>query len=157
MPVDRIEAEEVIKIANDVLAKKILPDALSVFIVSKFPPSARIANFFRKNAAVVGSPGANIDERILRLGSIEVFEKSKSSAFSNPDIADYLKNRGVKDLYVLGVFAEGCVRATALDAIKIGFHVLVIEKAVATNAPWKKRFALWAMNRAGAVVQKIDT
>jgi hypothetical protein len=57
LPVDRIGSEEVIKIANDVLAKKILPEVLPVFIMSKFPPSARIANFFRKNAALVGSPG----------------------------------------------------------------------------------------------------
>jgi len=157
MPVDRIESEEVIKIANEVLAKKILPDALSVFIVSKFPPSACIVNFFRKNAAMVGSPGANIDERILRPGSTAVFEKSKSSAFSNPEVADYLKNRGVKDLYVMGVFAEGCVRATVLDAIKIGFKVHVSENAVATNALWKKPFALLAMNRTGDVVQKTGT
>ena len=66
MPVDRLGSEGVIKIANEVLAKNILPEALTVFIVSKFPPSARIANSFRKNAAMVGTPGANIDERILR-------------------------------------------------------------------------------------------
>lgn len=53
MPVDRMEAEEVIRIANEVLIKSILPEALSVFIVSKFPQSARLANFFRKNAAMV--------------------------------------------------------------------------------------------------------
>ena len=155
MPVDIMGAEEVIKIANEVLAKKILPDALSVFIVSKFHPSTRIANFFRKNAAMVGSPGANIDERILKPESAAVFEKSQSSAFSNPEVADHLNNRGVKDLYVLGVFAEGCVRATVLDAIKLGFNVCVIENAVATNAPRKKQFALWVMNRAGALVEKI--
>ena len=155
MPVDRLGSEGVIKIANEVLEKNILPEALTVFIVSKFPSSARITNFFRKNAAMVGTPGANIDERILKPESSAVFEKSKSSAFSNPEVADYLKNRGVKDLYVLGVFAEGCVRATVLDAIKIGFNVCVIENAVATNAPWKKQFALWIMNRAGALVEKI--
>ena len=155
LPVDRIGSEEVIKIANEVLTKKILPDVLPVFIVSKFPPSARIANFFRKNAALVGSHGANIDERIVKAESTAVFEKSKSSAFSNPEVADYLKNRDVKDLYVLGVFAEGCVRATVLDAIKIGFNVCVVENAVATNASWKKQIALWVMNRAGALVEKI--
>jgi nicotinamidase-related amidase len=155
MPVDRIGAEEIIKIANKVLGKKILPDALPVLIVSKFPPSARIANFFRKNAALAGSPGANIDKRILKSESAAAFEKSKSSAFSNPEVSDYLKKRDVKDLYVLGVFAEGCVRATVLEAIKIGFNVCVLENAVATNAPWKKQFALWAMNRAGALVEMI--
>jgi nicotinamidase-related amidase len=155
MPVDRMGSEEVIKIANEILAKKILPDALPVLIMSKFPLSARIANLFRKNAALVGSPGADIDERILMPESTVVFEKIESSAFSNPEVTAFLKNRNIKDLFILGVFAEGCVRATVLDAIKIGFNVCVIENAVATNAPWKKQFALWVMNRAGALVEKM--
>jgi len=53
---------------------------------------------------------------------------------------------------VLGVFAEGCVRSTVLDALKRGFGVVVSDRGVATNAAWKKRFALWAMSRAGAAV-----
>ena len=48
MPGDRIESREVIKIANDIFAKKILPDALPVIIVSKIHTSACLANFFRK-------------------------------------------------------------------------------------------------------------
>jgi nicotinamidase-related amidase len=51
---------------------------------------------------------------------------------------------------VLGVFAEGCVRSTVVEAVKRGYTVHVIANAVASNAAWKKRFALWAMKRAGA-------
>ena len=155
MPVDGVGSEEVIKTANEIFAKKILADAVPVLIVSKFPKAASIANFFRRKAALAGSLGAEIDKRILKPESTAVFEKSGSSAFSNPELADYLRNRDVKDLYVLGVFAEGCVRATVLDAIKMGFNVCVIENAVASNAAWKKQFALWAMNRAGALVEKM--
>lgn len=155
LPVDRVGSEEVIRITNGVLSRKILPDAVPVFIVNRFYPTSRIANFFRKNAALAGTHGANIDERILRPEAISVFEKSKSSAFSNPQVADYLNNVGSNNLYVLGVFAEGCISATVHDAIKLGFKVHVIENAVATNAPWKKQVAMWSMKRAGATLQRI--
>jgi nicotinamidase-related amidase len=65
---------------------------------------------------------------------------------SNP----FLRTNGVKDLYVLGVFAEGCVRSTAVDAVKRGYTVHVVADAVAGNAAWKKAFALWAMTTPSA-------
>lgn len=58
----------------------------------------------------------------------------------------------MKKIYVLGVFAEGCVRASVVEAVKLGYTVNVIADAVATNATWKKAFALWAMARAGATI-----
>jgi len=82
--------------------------------------------------------------------SVPVIAKSRPSAFSNPDLDSLLRARGVQVLYVLGVFAEGCVRATVLDAVQRGYTVRVLEEAVASNAGWKKRFALWAMKRGGA-------
>jgi nicotinamidase-related amidase len=69
-----------------------------------------------------------------------------------PALERYLHAHGVQDLYVLGVFAEGCVRSTVVEAVKRGYTVYVIANAVATNARWKKAFALWAMARTGAKV-----
>ena len=57
-----------------------------------------------------------------------------------------------KNFTCWGLFAEGCVRSTVVEAIKLGYTVHVIANAVATNAAWKKRFALWAMKRAGAKI-----
>jgi nicotinamidase-related amidase len=58
--------------------------------------------------------------------------------------------RGVEKLYVSGVFAEGCVRSTLVDAIERGYVVNVIADAVASNASWKRRVAPWSMRRSGA-------
>ena len=57
-----------------------------------------------------------------------------------------------KTLYVLRVFAEGRVRSTVLDAVKCGYTVHVIAKAVANNVTLKKRFAMRAMKRVGAKI-----
>jgi nicotinamidase-related amidase len=152
MPVDASGGQAVLRVANDVLAKRSLADALPILVVNQFPASARIANFFRKSAAIAGSAGAELDERLQRSGSENLITKASPSAFSNPELEALLRAQGVKDLYVLGVFAEGCVRATAVDAVQRGYRVHVIEDAVASNAAWKKAFALWAMARAGVEI-----
>jgi len=152
MPVDPDGAAKVLSTANAILDKHVLKRATPVLVLNQFPASARIANFFRNGAAVSGSPGAEIDTRVRHSGPIKVISKSRPSAFSNPELAVFLRDLGVAELYVMGVYAEGCVRATVLDALRRGYQVNVISEAVATNRVWTKRFALWAMRRAGATL-----
>jgi nicotinamidase-related amidase len=154
-PVDGPGAEAVLRVANDVLAKRFLGDALPILVVNQFPNSDRIANFFRKRAAIAGTAGAEIDARLKGAGSTKVIVKARASAFSNPELDKYLRAEGVGDLHLLGVFAEGCVRSTAIAAIKRGYSVHVLENAVASSAVWKKRFALWVMKRAGAGIDSL--
>ena len=150
MPVDGPGAEAVLRLANAVLSKRVLAEALPILVLNQFPATARIANFFRKGAAVAGSIGAELDARLQSSSSAKVIVKGSPSAFSNPELEQYLRAHDVQDLYVLGVFAEACVRSTVVKAVKLGYIVHVIANGVATNAAWKKRFALWAMKRAGA-------
>lgn len=152
MPVDASGSEAVRQAANEVLSKRVLADALPIIVLNQFPPAARIANFFRRSAAIAGSAGAELDGRLEPSGSAKVIAKARPSAFSSPELEQYLRAHSIQELYVLGVFAEGCVRSTVLEAVKLGYTVHVIANAVATNAPWKKRFALWAMQRSGAKI-----
>lgn len=152
MPVDEQGAQAVIRVANQVLSGRILAGTLPILVKNQFPATARVGNFFRRGAAICGTTGAELDRRLVRSGSELVITKSSPSAFSNPELGRYLFNHGIKDIYVLGVFAEGCVRATAVDAVKHGYTVHVIADAVASNAAYKKAFALWAMARAGAEI-----
>lgn len=150
MPVDPAGADAVLEAANDILSKRVLADALPVLVVNRFPVSAHVANFFRKGAAIAGSDGAEFDARLHHRETVPVISKSRPSAFSNPELDKLLLKHDVQELYVMGVFAEACVRATVTDAIKLGFTVHVLADAVASNAAWKKRAGMWAMKRAGA-------
>jgi len=42
---------------------------------------------------------------------------------------EYLQEKRVKDVYVLGLGTELCVKATALDAVALGFKTFLIEDA----------------------------
>ena len=42
-------------------------------------------------------------------------------------MADYLREQGITDLYLLGLATDYCVKFSALDAVECGFKVCVIE------------------------------
>lgn len=152
MPVQAEHTAPIVATANAILGKELLGHALPILVVNQFPATDRIANFFRKGAAVAGTPGARLDARILSGDSVKVITKASPSAFTNPELERFLRAEGITHLYVMGVFAEGCVRATVLDARRRGYGVHVMADAIASNASWKKSFALWAMKRAGASI-----
>ncbi|MDF1485833.1 bifunctional nicotinamidase/pyrazinamidase [Ramlibacter sp. H39-3-26] len=81
------------------------------------------------------------------------FHKSVDSysAFEEADrktrtgLAGYLKERGIRTVYVTGLATDFCVAWTALDARKLGFNVYVVEDATraidldgSLAAAWKK-------------------
>lgn len=72
-------------------------------------------------------------EAIFRKGTDPEID-SYSAFFDNgrkksTGLGDYLKGRGVKQVYVCGLAAEFCVLYTALDAIELGFETFYIEDA----------------------------
>jgi len=152
MPVSSDGALRVVAAANEVLEGRIFTGALPVLVVNKFPVAARVANFFRHGAAVAGSPGAELDPRIRAGSGIRVFPKERADAFTNPALEPYLREEGVERLCILGVFAEGCIRATALSARRKGFKVEVPQSEIATNSSWKEAVALWALRRGGVTI-----
>lgn len=67
---------------------------------------------------------------------------------------EYLKELGVKELYLAGVALEYCVLATALDAIKLGYNVTVIEDAVASISLDQKETIFKKLNSFEAAIAK---
>lgn len=65
-------------------------------------------------------------------------------------LAGYLKERGFQRVFIAGLATDFCVAWTAIDAVKAGFEVVVIEDAcrgIDTNGSLKQ--ALADMNAAG--------
>lgn len=82
--------------------------------------------------------------------------KNKDDGYSafeatSDDLTDVLQKNGVTDLYVTGLATDYCVRASALDAVRKGFHTVVITDAVeAVNInPGDGKKALEEMKNSG--------
>ena len=149
MPVDEAGSARVIEAARKVLLGAALPGAPVAVIVNAFPRSQRLRNFFRRNAAVAGSAGAALDPRLAIPAGTPVFAKDRPDAFSNPRLDDYLRSHGVTRVCIIGVFAEACVRATALGARVHGYEVCVPLEGIASNARWKVCLAGLSMSLHG--------
>ena len=87
---------------------------------------------------VMESHGADFPVDLKRRKIIQIFEKgtgSKDDGYSafeatNKNLAEYLNENEVDELYIAGLTAEYCVKSTVLDAIKYGFNTIVIKDAV---------------------------
>lgn len=69
-------------------------------------------------------------------------DKRHYSAFSGTDLDIRLRERKVDTLVLTGVLTDICVLHTAIDAYNLGYHIQVIESAVASLSDEKSHFAL---------------
>lgn len=67
-------------------------------------------------------------------------------------LAQWLRDRGVKGLDIVGIATDHCVRATALDALKEGFDVNVLENYCAPVSEERAKKTFAELLEAGAKV-----
>lgn len=115
---------------------------------------------------VQGTPGAELAAALARDRIARVFPKgthpgidSYSGLFDNghrqsTGLGEWLRERGVTDLYVCGLATDYCVKFTALDAVQMGFKTHVIEDACrgVNLRPGDVAHALAEMQRAGVAL-----
>ena len=63
-----------------------------------------------------------------------------------------LRHNGIEEVVLYGIATDYCVRATALDAIRAGFQVTMIEELCRGVAPDTSQEALEEMKRSGAII-----
>ena len=81
-----------------------------------------------------------------------VVDKNSTSPFHSTGIDQILRNLGIETLVVTGMATEMCVESTSRDAADRGYHVIVVEDAVATFYPEHHYASLSALARVFAQV-----
>ncbi|MEU8363425.1 nicotinamidase [Nonomuraea sp. NPDC048882] len=111
---------------------------------------------------VAGTPGADFHPSLDVSEVEEVFSKGAySAAYSGFEatssdgepLADWLRERGVDEVDVVGIATDHCVRATALDAVRHGLKVRVLLDLTAGVAPETTEAAVEELRAAGAVLR----
>lgn len=77
-----------------------------------------------------GSRLVEIDAALDRRPEEPVFVKHGASAFFGTGLASYLVATGADTLVVTGATTSGCIRASVVDAVQLGFPALVPHAAV---------------------------
>jgi len=54
-------------------------------------------------------------------------QKTHGNAFTDTLLQDYLEVRGIKNLIITGLVTQGCVRATSLGGLDLGYKVILVK------------------------------
>lgn len=76
------------------------------------------------------APGYRAMDGTDALANEPVFIKTTSSAFASTDLADYLRDNGIRNLVVTGAVAGFCVNSTVRAGADLGFNMIVVRDAV---------------------------
>ena len=90
---------------------------------------------------VQGSPGTEFHEDLIRKDWTAIFQKglnpdvdSYSGFYDNArrgdtGLGDFLKEKGIRKVFITGLALDYCVKFTALDAVSLGFETWLIADA----------------------------
>ena len=67
-----------------------------------------------------------------------------------------MKEMEIKRVIIAGVFAEGCIRASALRAKSESLEVIVIEDAITSNKAFRKKWALKKLLKANVEIMTTE-
>jgi len=112
--------------------------------------------WFRKQRALtslmLGTPAVEVDSRVAPAPGEQVVLKKYASAFFGTDLASRLTSTGVDTLLITGATTSGCVRATAVDAVQLGYRPMVVREAVGDRSPAAHDQALFDLHQKYADV-----
>ena len=69
-------------------------------------------------------------------------EKYKLSSFAGTNLDVKLRERNIKDIYLVGVCSDICVLHTAIDAYNLGYNIYIYENGIASFNAEGHAFAL---------------
>jgi nicotinamidase/pyrazinamidase len=81
------------------------------------------------------------------------FDRDQYSAFDETGLAEALRARGIRRLWIGGLALDVCVKATALDALGAGFETHLIRSATRPVTPEGGVQALEALRAAGVQLE----
>lgn len=103
---------------------------LVIYVVNEW--KSPFINWATGNVCKKGGAGVGLDNRLILVND-KIYSKSKSNALTNKDLLKYLRDNKITDVYVMGLLAEGCVKATVKGLRKQKFNVFVIEDALGSK------------------------
>ena len=102
-----------------------------------------------------GTKGSELAPELKKV-SDNVFEKSKSNSLTSEGFAKFIEDNGIREFYITGADATGCVKSTCFNMTKVGYTVHVISDCV-TSYDLKKLDEMYAYYAAkGCEVKELN-
>jgi nicotinamidase-related amidase len=104
---------------------------------------------------VEGTHWCEIDERVKPAAGEPVWTKRASSAFFGTPLQTFLVGARIDTLIVAGCVTSGCVRATVVDAVSLGYRTIVPEECVGDRAAGPHAWNLFDIDAKYADVEPL--
>ncbi|MBO9520662.1 MAG: isochorismatase family protein [Nocardioidaceae bacterium] len=108
------------------------------------------------SSLMAGTGGSDIDERLPVVPTDVVIVKKYASSFFGTDLASRLVSQGVDTVVITGATTSGCVRATAVDAVQLGFRPVVVREGVGDRSARSHEQSLFDLSQKYADVVGLD-
>ncbi|CAM4224812.1 Carbamoylsarcosine amidase [Bordetella tumbae] len=106
----------------------------------------------------IDGEGYQLDRRLERADDDVLLYKKYASCFFGSDLMSRLVNRGIDTLIMTGTATSGCVRATAVDAVQLGFRPIVVAEGVGDRSAASHQQSLFDIDtKYGDVVSVEET
>lgn len=97
------------------------------------------------------------DVEALLPASTPVYEKTVFSAWQVEAVVQTLKKSQCQQVYLSGMETHICILQSALDLLKQGYEVFVIEEAVCSRHKEKHQNAIQRLREAGAIITNVES
>lgn len=106
--------------------------------------------------AMKGTKGAEYVKELKPSKKDILIRKKRLSAFFGTNLDKILKQKKIKEIYLVGIFTEYCVLSTAIDGFMRDYKVFVINDAAGTFNFKSHQAALKIMSDNSAEIIKIE-
>lgn len=104
----------------------------------------------------LGTPEVEVDIRVAPIDGEQVVLKKYASGFFGTDLVSRLTSAGIDTLLITGCTTSGCVRATAVDAVQLGYRPMIVREAVGDRSPAAHDQAIFDLDQKYADVVGVD-
>lgn len=82
---------------------------------------------------VKGTADWEIHSTVAPLASEKIFDKTFNSAFKETNLHEYLQEKGIEQLIIMGMATNFCIDTTIKIAYELGYKVAVIQDGTTTS------------------------
>jgi nicotinamidase-related amidase len=80
-----------------------------------------------QDTLVKGSPSWQLHDQLKPLSIDTIVHKQVGNAFEGTSLDETLRARNISNLVITGLVTHGCVKATCLGALKLGYKVILVK------------------------------
>jgi len=133
--------KEIIEPIAALLEKERKAGSLIIYVCDNHLPDDSEFKMFPAHC-IRGTEGADVITQLTPRSGDYIITKRRYSAFAGTDLDITLREKGVRELVLVGVCTNICVLYTAADARNLNYEVTVPEKCVTSFDLEAHRFAL---------------